>query len=72
MNISYLGAMSNLREYLLHYHKDKYKCNKSGGNKASDDKEQTSMDAFFIRSTCPISCAKKITELIAFMVAKDL
>jgi len=30
------------------------------------------MDIFFTRSKCPPSCAKKITELIAFMVAKDL
>ena len=69
---SYLGATSNLREHLLRYHKEKYKRNESGSNKASDGKEQTSMDAFFTRSKCPPSRAKKITELIAFMVAKDL
>ena len=69
---SYLGTTSNLREYLLRYHKEKYKRNESGSNKASDGKEQTSIDAFFTRSKCPPSRAKKITKLIAFMVVKDL
>ena len=30
------------------------------------------MNAFFTCSKCPPTRAKKITELIAFMVAKDL
>ena len=30
------------------------------------------MDAFFTRSKCPPSHAQKVTELIAFMLEKDL
>jgi len=66
---SYLGTTSNLREHLHRHHKDKYR---SGRTKGSDGKEQISMDIFFTRSKWPPSRAKKITELIAFVVAKDL
>jgi len=69
---SYLGTTSSLREHLHRDHKDKYKQSGSGRTKGSDGKEQTSMDTFFTRSKCLPSHAKKITELIAFMVAKDL
>ena len=69
---SYLGTTSNLREHLRRHHKDQYKRSGSGRTKVSDGKEQTSIDTFFTRSKCPPSRAKKITELIALMVAKDL
>jgi len=69
---SYLGTTSNLREHLHRHHKDKYKQSRSGRTKGSDGKEQISMDTFFTRCKCLPSRAKKITELIAFVVAKDL
>ena len=68
---SYLGATSNLREHLLRYHKDKYKRNE-GVSRDGNGKGQTNLDGFIIRCKCPPSRAKKITELIALMVAKDL
>jgi len=65
---NYLGTTSNLREHLHCHHKDKYK--QSRRTKGSDSKEQTNMDTFFTHSKCLPSRAKKITELIAFMVLK--
>ena len=70
--ISYLGTTSNLRKHLHRHHKDKYKRSGSGRTKVSDSKEQTSIDTFFTCSKCLPSRAKKITELIAFTVAKVL
>ena len=61
--------MSNLEDYLIHYHKDNYKRNDTVG---SSDKQQTSMDTFLNHHKCPPARSKKITELVAFMVAKDL
>ena len=66
---SYLGATSNLRDHLIRYHKDKYKRNDTV---RSGDKQQTSMDTFLNRHKCTPARSKKITELVAFMVAKDL
>ena len=66
---SYLGTTSNLRDHLIRYHKDKYKRNDTS---ESGNKQQTSMDTFVNRFKCPPARAKKITELVAFMVAKDL
>ena len=40
--------------------------------KDGNGKGQTNLDGFIVCSKCPPSCAKKITELIALMVAKDL
>ena len=68
---SYLGATSNLREHLLRYHKDKYK-RSEGGSRDGNEKGQTKLDGFIVCSKCPPSCAKKVTELIALMIAKDL
>ena len=62
---SYLGATSNL----IRYHKDKYKRNDTVG---SGNKQQTSMDTFLNRHKCTPARSKKIIELIAFMVTKDL
>ena len=42
---SYLGATSNLREHLLHYHKDKYKRNENG-SRDENGKGQTNLDGF--------------------------
>ena len=61
--------MSNLRDHLIHYHNDKYKRNDTT---ESGNKQQTTMDTFLNRHKCPPAHAKKITELVAFMVAKDL
>jgi len=66
---SYLGTTSNLRDHLIHYHKDKYK---RKDIIQSGNKQQTSMDIFVNHFKCPPARAKKITELVAFMVAKDL
>jgi len=66
---SYLGTTSNLRDHLIHYHKDKYK---RKDTIQSSDKQQTSMDTFVNHFKCPPAHAKKITELVAFMVAKNL
>jgi len=66
----YLRTASNLRDHLICYHKDKYK--RKDTILQSGDKQQTSMDTFVNHFKCPLSRAKKITELVAFMVAKDL
>jgi len=68
---SYLGATSNLREHLLRYHKEKYKRNESG-SRNGNGKGKTNVDGFIVRSKCPPSRGKKITELKALMVAKVL
>ena len=65
----YLGTTSNLRDHLVHYHKDKYKWSDTI---ESSDKQQTSLDIFVNRHKCPPARAKKITELVALMVARDL
>lgn len=54
---------------MIRYHNDKYKRNDTI---ESDNKQQTSMDTFLNRHKCPPACAKKLTELVVFMVAKDL
>ena len=66
---SYLGT-SNLREdHLIRYHKDKYKRNDTI---KSSNKQQTNIDTFLNRHKCLPTRAKTITELVKFMVAKDL
>ena len=50
---------------MLRFHKDKYKA-KDGV------KQQGTIDTFLNRTKCPAARAKKITELVALMVAKDL
>ena len=54
---------------MIHYHKDKYK---QSDTLESGDKQQTSLDTFVNHHKCPPACAKKITELVALVVAKDL
>ena len=66
---AYLGTTSNLRDHLIRYHKDKYK--RSDATE-SGDKQQTSLDIFVNRHKCPAARAKKITELLALMIARDL
>ena len=66
---SYLGTTSSLRDHLICYHKDKYKRNDTI---KSSNKQQTSMDTFLNHHKCPPARSKKITELVALMVAKDL
>ena len=66
---AYLGTMSNLRDHLVRYHKDKYK---RSDTIESSDKQQTSLDIFVNRHKCPPARAKKVTELVALMVARDL
>ena len=66
---AYLGTTSNLRDHLVRYHKDKYK---RSDTIESGDKQQTSLDIFVNRHKCPPARAKKITELVALMVARDL
>ena len=63
---SYLETTSNLRDHLIRYH---YKRNDTVG---SGDKQQTSMDTFLNRHMCTPARRKKITELVAFIVAKDI
>ena len=63
---AYHGTTSNLRDNLIHYHKDKYKWSNAI---ESGDKPQTSLDIFV---KCPAACAKKITELLTLMIARDL
>lgn len=62
---AYLGTTTNLRDHLLRFHKDKYKA-KDGF------KQQSTIDTFVNHAKCPAARAKRITELVALMVAKDL
>ena len=66
---AYLGTTSNLRDHLVHYHKDKYK---RRDTIESGDKQQTRLDIFVNHHKCPPARAKKVTELIVLMVARDL
>ena len=66
---AYLGATSNLRDHLQRYHKDKYRV-KSDFN--GTERNTVTIDSFLSRAKCPVTRAKRITELIALMVAKDL
>ena len=66
---AYLGTTSNLRDHLICHHKDKYKRNNA---RESGDKQQTSLDIFVNRHKCPATRAKRITELLALMIARDL
>ena len=54
---------------MIRYHKDKYK--RSDATE-SGDKQQTSLDIFINRHKCPAARAKKITELLVLMIARDL
>ena len=67
---SYLGTTSNLRDHLIRHHKDKYKRNDA--RESGDNKQQTSLDIFVNRHKCPAARAKRITELLALMIARDL
>ena len=58
---SYHGGTSNLCDHLVRIHSNEFK-----------PKQQPSLDAFVIRGKCPHSRAKRITELIADMAARDL
>ena len=64
---AYLGTTSNLRDHLLRFHKDKYK-----GKDGTNNKQQSNIDTFVTRAKCPSVRAKKITELVALMIVKDL
>ena len=55
------GGTSNLRDHLVRMHSNEFK-----------PKQQPCLDAFVIRGKCPDSRAKRISELIANMVARDL
>ena len=55
------GGTTNLRDHLLRIHANEFK-----------PKQQPRLDTFMIRGKCPESRAKRITELIADMVARDL
>ena len=66
---AYLGTTSNLRDHLIRYHKDKYKWSDAT---ESDEKQQISLDIFVNHHKCPAASAKKITKLLAFMIARDL
>ena len=66
---AYLGMTSNLRDHLNRYHKDKYKRNDA---RESGNKQQTSLDSFVNRHKCPAARAKRIAELLALMIARDL
>ena len=66
---SYLRTTNNLRDHLICYHNDKYKWSDTI---ESGNKQQTSLDIFVNCHKCPSACAKKITQLVALMVAKDL
>ena len=67
---AYLVTNSNLRDHLIRYYKDKYK---RRDTIESSDKQQTGhLDIFVNRHKCPPARTKKITELVTFMVAKDL
>ena len=66
---AYLGTTSNLRDHLNRYHKDKYKQNDA---RESGDKQQTSLNIFVNCHKCPTARAKRITELLALMIARDL
>ena len=55
------GGTSNLRDHLLQLHASNFK-----------PKQQPRLDDFVIRGECPDSRAKRITELIADLVARDL
>ena len=66
---AYLGTTSNLRDHLVRYHKDKYK---RSNTIESSDKQQTSLDIFVNCHKCPPARTKKIIELVALMVARDL
>ena len=60
---AYLGAASNLCVHLQHYHKDKYK---------GTQQNVVTIDFFLSHAKRPVTRAKRITELIALMVAKNL
>ena len=51
----------------MRFHKDKYKA-----KDCSNNKQQSNIDTFVTSAKCPSVHAKKITELVPFMVAKDL
>ena len=61
---AYHGGTSNLREHLTCIHPNEFKPEKH--------KQQPSLDGFLSRSKCPASRAKRITELVVDMVARDL
>ena len=67
MNILTLEQWVNLE--IIRYHNNKYKRNDTI---ESVNKQQTRMDTFLNHHKCPPACAKKITEFVEFMVAKDL
>ena len=60
---AYHGGMSNLREHLTRIHPNEFKPEKH--------KQQPSLNGFLSRSKCPASRAKRITELVVAMVARD-
>ena len=66
---TYLGTTSNPHNQIQRYHKDKYKV-KSDFN--GTQQNTVTMDSFLSCAKCPVTRAKRITELIALMVAKDL
>ena len=66
---AYLGTTSNLRDHLIRYHKDKYKWSDAI---ESGDRQQTSLDIFVNRHKCPAARSKRITELLALMIARYL
>ena len=61
---AYRGGTSNLRDHLTRAHPDEF-------NPAAKQ-QQPSLNSFLTRSKCSDSRAKRITDLIADMVARDL
>ena len=66
---AYLGTTSNLRDHLIRYHREKYK---QSDAIESGNKQQTSLVIFVNRHKCQAARSKRITELLALMIARDL
>ena len=66
---AYLGTASNLRDHLIRYHREKYK---QSDAIESGNKQQTSLVIFVNRHKCQAARSKRITELLALMIARDL
>ena len=66
---AYLGTTSNLRDHLIRYHREKYK---QSDAIESGNKQLTSLVIIVNCHKCQAARSKRITELLALMIARDL